>query len=332
MTLGRLAIALVVIGIGVLFVFPADAHAWTHGTHLYVAESVLANLELLPPAIADLLRAFPYDFLYGNIAPDASLVKHIVPEGRHSHAWNVGQETYDFADLDARRAFGLGFLSHLAADTVAHNYFVPRQLMLTSSTRSMGHSYWEIRAETHLTDRYAGKARDLIRLDHTETDRYLEKIISPTLFSVSTNRKLFRGMVHLTQTKAWQRAMQATRDRSRWLLEDQYVERHLALAYDLTMNLLAEAGRRGGQARELDPSGKASLARVKALRRKIFFHGNLLEPPKLEAIADETFGLPPINLGFWSDSKVERPWLGSAAESQQQFLPIEQRKSVYGQG
>ena len=60
-------------------------------------------------------------------------------------------EIYDSArDEPQLRAFGLGYLAHLAADAVAHNYFVPRQLAVTSSTSSLGHSYWESRFETHL--------------------------------------------------------------------------------------------------------------------------------------------------------------------------------------
>src|SRR3989442_3924467 len=113
---------------------PVAAHAWTPGTHVYLGESVLANLHQLSGAVADLLRAFPYDFLYGNIAADTSLAKKYAPVGRHCHAWHVGQEIFDLAHTDPLRAFGLGYLSHLAADAVAHNFFVPRQLVLTSST------------------------------------------------------------------------------------------------------------------------------------------------------------------------------------------------------
>src|SRR5438874_3921057 len=101
---------------------PAVAHAWTPGTHVYLGESVLANLHQLPAALADLLRAFPYDYLYGNIAADTSLAKKYAPVGRHCHAWHVGQEIFDLAPTDPLRAFGLGYLSHLAADAVAHNF------------------------------------------------------------------------------------------------------------------------------------------------------------------------------------------------------------------
>ena len=118
MRAARLAGALVVVGL-LLLAFPDSAHAWTPGTHIYLGESVLGNLALLPPAIADLLRSYPFDFLYGNIAADSSIAKSYAPLGRHCHYWHVGQEIHDLAESDAMRAFGLGYLSHLAADTVA---------------------------------------------------------------------------------------------------------------------------------------------------------------------------------------------------------------------
>ena len=155
--------------------FPAPLHAWTPGTHIYLGEAVLGNLGLLPGAVADLLRAFPFDFLYGNIAADSSIAKKYAPVGRHCHAWHVGQEIFDLARSDALRAFGLGYLSHLAADVVAHNYFVPRQLVLTSATTGFGHSYWESRFETPLGDRFARTAKEVILLDHTPADAHLDR-------------------------------------------------------------------------------------------------------------------------------------------------------------
>jgi len=309
MTLRRVAVVIVlVMAWGLLH--PVVAHAWTPGTHIYLGEAVLANLRLLPPGVATLLQAFPFDYLYGTIAPDTSIAKKYVPAGRHSHFWNVGQETFDYAPSDALRAFGLGYLSHLAADTIAHNYFVPRQLVLTASTRSMGHSYWESRVETHLGDRYARKAREIIQLDQAAADRHLERIISPTLFSVRTNRRLFRGMVHLAHTKSWQRAMQAARDRSRWLLDDQDVERHLRIAYDLTVEMLAEAERSSSTAtvRSLDPNGAQALRAAKRLRRKELGLGSLGSPTRLLELAEERFGARALELGYWNKSRIERPW------------------------
>ena len=90
----------------------------------------------MPSAIASVLQACPLDFLYGSIAADTSFAKKYAPVGRHSHAWHVGQEIADLAGSASQHAFGVGYLAHLAADVVAHNFFVPRQLLLTSSTRS----------------------------------------------------------------------------------------------------------------------------------------------------------------------------------------------------
>jgi hypothetical protein len=222
----------------------------------------------------------------------------------------VGQETFEHAPSDALRAFGLGYLSHLAADTIAHNYFVPRQLLLTTSTRSMGHSYWESRAETQLGERWTRKAREIIQLDQTAADRHLERIVSPTLFSVRTNRRIFRGMVHLAHSKSFQRAMLAARERSRWLLNEQDVERHLRIAYDLTIEMLgsAEAGAEGAKVRALDPNGAQALRAAKRLRRKELGLGSLGSPKRLLALAEERFGARALELGYWSRSTIERPW------------------------
>ncbi|HKS01168.1 MAG TPA: zinc dependent phospholipase C family protein [Arthrobacter sp.] len=304
MTLLRLSLACA--GVGLLcLLLPPEVHAWTPGTHIYLGESVLANLPHLPAAVADLLRAYPFDFLYGNIAADSSIAKHYAPLGRHCHYWHVGQEIHDLAASDALRAFGLGYLSHLAADTIAHNYFVPRQLMLTSSTAAVGHSYWETRVEAHLGDAYARAAKDVILLDHAPADAHLDRIIAPTIFSVRTNRRLFRGMVHLTETTSWQRASQVAREYSRWPLTDEDVERHLGLSFDFMMELLTETV---SSARHLDPSGERPLKTAKEMRRRVLREAGRRDTAELQEAANEHFGLPGRPLVFWSRISQKLPW------------------------
>jgi hypothetical protein len=300
----RLAGAVIVVGLFFL-IAPESAHAWTPGTHIYLGESVLANLPVLPVAIADLLRAYPFDFLYGNIAADSSIAKHYAPLGRHCHYWHVGQEIHDLAESDALRAFGLGYLCHLSADTIAHNYFVPRQLMLTSSTASVGHSYWETRVEAHLGDAYARAAKDVILLDHSEADSHLDRLIAPTIFSVRTNRRLFRGMVRLTETTSWQRASQVAREYSRWALADQDVERHLGLSFDYMIELL---GGSIASAHQLDPSGERPLKTAKVLRRRVLRAAGRRNPARLRDAASEHFGLPERPLEHWVRIPQKLPW------------------------
>ncbi len=269
-----------------------------------------------PSTVAALIQAFPFDFLYGSIAPDTSIAKKYVPPGRHSHFWTVGRETFDLASTDALRAFGLGYLSHLAADTVAHNYFVPRQLLLTPTTKSMGHTYWEARVESQLgASHWVRKAREILQLDQGPANRHLERIISPTIFSVKTNRRIFHGMVRLSHSRSFQRAMQAAVDRSRWLLNEQDIERHLQVAYDATIDVLAASERNLSDAKalSLDPNGAQALRAAKRLRRKELGLGTLGSPSRLLELAESRFGVRPAGGGPWSQSNLRRPWDQSAA-------------------
>ena len=92
---GAVAGALVLVAL-----LPSVAHAWTPGTHIFIGEAVMRSSHWLPAGIAELLRAFPYDFLYGSIAADTSIAKKYVPAGRHCHSWNVGLEIYEGAKHD----------------------------------------------------------------------------------------------------------------------------------------------------------------------------------------------------------------------------------------
>ena len=272
---------------------PHSAHAWTPGTHVYLGDDVLRSLSLLPAAVADLLRAFPYDFLYGSIAADTSLAKKYVPTGRHCHSWAVGLEIHDAARDDPMRAFGLGYLAHLAADSIAHNFFVPMQLAVTASTSSLGHTYWESRFETHLGPACARQARDLILLDHSRADGLLDRILSPTIFSTQTNRRIFRGMVHAADNEGWQRIFGLMTENSRWDLADAEVEQYLEHSYDHIIDLLVRFDRSSPLA--LDPSGDDALRRAKQVRKDAMRFGGAAH---VREEAQRAFGLPSASLGY----------------------------------
>lgn len=297
--------AVVAAALLLLIVLPGVAVAWTPGTHIFLGESVLANLAQLPAQIADLLRAFPYDFLYGNIAADTSIAKKYAPVGRHCHSWHVGQEILDRAESDALRGFGLGYLAHLAADAVAHNFYVPRQLVVTSTTIALGHSYWESRFETHLGEHYARTAMDVIRMDHTGADTLLDRVLAPTIFSVRTSRRLFRGMVGLTETQSWQRAFRLLSDKSRWDVSNDMVEKHMGVAYQLVMEVL---GAEDSLAKRLDPSGEASLGLAKRMRIDVMRNRLPRDSTRLSAVAARHFGLPSYHLEYWEQAVHSRPW------------------------
>jgi len=273
---------------------PHAAYAWTPGTHIFLGEAVMRSLPLLPQAIAELIGAFPYDFLYGSIAADTSIAKKYAAAGRHCHSWNVGLEIYTDARAPRMRAFGLGYLAHLAADAVAHNYFVPHQLAITSTTTALGHSYWESRFDTHIGERYSRRAREVILLDHTASDEHLDRILSPTIFSTPTNRRIFRGMVYVADTESWQRIFHLVSEKSRWDLDEEDVSLYMSRSYDFIIDLLNRFDAADPYA--LDPAGITALREAKKVRRATLRRGG-----NEEEIADQArnhFGMPRSTLGY----------------------------------
>ena len=287
-------LCIICVAVVVLAATPATAYAWTPGTHIFLGEAVMRSLALLPNAIADLIRAFPYDFLYGSIAADTSIAKKYAAAGRHCHSWNVGLEIYGDARAEPMRAFGLGYLAHLAADTVAHNYFVPHQLAITSTTTALGHSYWESRFDTHIGERYSRRAREVILLDHSASDEHLDRILSPTIFSTPTNRRIFRGMVYVADTESWQRIFHLVSEKSRWDLQLEDVSLYMSRSYDFIIDLLNRFD--SAEPYKLDPAGTRALREAKRVRRAAIRRGG--DDEEIATVAQTHFGMPESRLSF----------------------------------
>ena len=290
----RFAVCLAVL---LVALFPEPAWAWGPATHVYLGSALLDSLHLVPAAVRGILAAYPYDFLYGSLAADISLAKKYVPAGRHCHHWHVGEEIHAAAENDRLRAVGLGYLAHLAADTIAHNFFVPRQLVLTSSTKALGHSYWEARMDTHLGERYTRLARRVVtRHDHSAADALFDRVLSRTLFSFRTNRRIFRGMIRIQDNDRWHAVFGSVVSRSRWALQDDTVRGYLERSFDYLVDYLTHRG--VAIAAGLDPIGDRNLAISKQVRRMALQDGAWEKPELLEEMADNFFPLPEVPFGY----------------------------------
>ena len=276
--------------------------AWAYGpaTHVFLGRQLLDMLFLLPDSLASLLRAYPQSFLYGSVAADISFAKKYVPEGRHCHFWHVGEEILAAADNDRLRAVAYGYLTHLAADTIAHNFFVPRQLLLTSSTQALGHGYWEQRFDAHLGEPWTAAAREVVmEYDHSEADNLFDRVLSGTIFSFETNRRIFRGMIRIQDNERWRTVFDRVVQSSRWDLNEQTIEAYVSRSYDYVVDYLLR--RSESLAATLDPTGEFNLQLAKKVRRMALREA-LPErrPNQLLELADDFFPLPEVDLGFWS--------------------------------
>jgi hypothetical protein len=120
-------------------------------------------------------------------------------------------------------------------------------------------------------------------------------VLSPTIFSTPTNRRIFRGMVIVADNESWQRIFQMMTEKSRWDLSDNDVGRYLARSYDFVMDLLIRMDR--AEAFRLDPSGLAALRLAKRVRRRVLRAGG---ENALRAEADRHFGMPAATLTYAS--------------------------------
>lgn len=283
-----------------LLVLPGDAWAWGPATHIFVGSEILRSLALLPPGVALLIRGHPTDFLYGCLAADITLGKKYVPAGRHCHHWPVGEEILEAATTDRLRACALGYLVHLAGDAVAHNVFIPRQLVLTAATPAIGHSYWEHRMDAHVSGPrgpHARLARRIVtRFDHSHADELFDRVLARSLLSFRTNKRIFQGMILIANHEKWQAVFDRVVDGSRWDLNGEEVERYLRITFNYSIDYLVRRDRSVPAA--LDPVGEKSLLRAKRLRRSLGF-GRAQTRDALGAAADEHFPFPRDDLDYW---------------------------------
>jgi hypothetical protein len=292
---------------------PTVALAWGPATHIALGEAVLSSLHLLPAGLAALLRAHSTAFLYGSVAADISFAKKYAAVGRHSHHWHMGEELLLGADSEALQAVALGYLSHLAADTVAHNYYVPRRLLLTNTTHAVGHTYWEYRMDVLVGRRFGTGAREVVMVhDHSAADELFDRVLSRTLFSFRTNRRIFRGMIAFQDQEQWVKIFDEILRRSRFDLAERTRDRYLRLSFDYVMEFLES--RAGTRASALDPVGETNLKLAKTVRREALSPGGRGEDPHLlRELADQIFPLPTSPLTYVPRvTGVDVPGFGSA--------------------
>ncbi len=286
------------VAVGWLLLIPEPVAAWGPATHVALGEALLGALYLVPPAVRTVLERYPLHFLYGSIAADISVAKKYVPAGRHCHNWSVGEEILSSARGGPLTAVGYGYLAHLAADTVAHNVFVPRQLLLTSTTQALGHTYWEHRMDMHVGEEFLRKARHLVvDNDHSEADALFDDVLSRTIFSFRTNRRIFRGMIRFQGHDRWQRVFERVLAKSRFDLPDPVVDRYFELAFEFVVGYLCERG--ASTAASLDPVGDLNLRLAKKVRRRILADHTADHPEVLDEMADDFFPFPAVQALFW---------------------------------
>ena len=175
-----------------------SALAWGPAVHTVTALSLLSDTSMICAGIASILSAFPREYLYGCLAADFFIGKGQRKTSKHPHNWQGGFRFLRESANDREKAFAYGFLSHLAADVVAHNLCMPQLISSSTGAMPMGHLYWEMETDHLVGPAYLKFARQVLTGDHPDCDDLLHVISSKKKNGVKAKKRLYAQTVKFT--------------------------------------------------------------------------------------------------------------------------------------
>jgi len=260
--------SLAVVALAVLVV-PTAAHAWGPLAHLGFSAQALEQLGTVPGPTRSLLSEFANEFLYGSLAADIVVGKNLARFVYHCHNWKVGFNVRRAASTAAEEAFALGFLAHLAADTIAHNYYVPYQIVSSFHRPRTGHAYWELRYDQRQDRELSRVARRVSARAYRDHDALLERAMPhASVIPFPLSKGLFGSLLASARVGRFQTLSRGLLARHRHLtLDDGVVEETNALAVQAILGLLREGER--CEAARADATGGRNLLLAGRLRREL---------------------------------------------------------------
>lgn len=173
---------------------PEPALAWGPVTHVALGMQVLATVITPEHPLQATLLKLPEIFLYGGLAPDIVQGRRLQSRlRRHSHNWDTGFGLLGSASTPEQQALACGYLAHLAADVVAHNYFLPARFIGRFESGVASHLYTEARFDAFQAHEYQDLLVKLLRVDFGVLNRTLKQAIDSPLFSFSAHQRVFEG-------------------------------------------------------------------------------------------------------------------------------------------
>lgn len=252
-----------------LLLDPAQALAWGPGVHMAVGNLVLENMNALAPLVQRVLSVHPEAFLYGCLSADIFIGKGCSAKPAHSHNWNTGFRLLDGARGEEMRSYAYGYLSHLAADVAAHNFFVPNNLSRTPLNGKISHVYLEMQADRRV-NWCRRQARGLFNPSNRRADLSLltavKKRVKRRGVAFLLKKQLFRGSIDVGRAKSWERGLALAGERPRLTLDTADLEQMLDLSAGLVFDLLAELD--DSPVVAFDPIGSSNLATARRILRR----------------------------------------------------------------
>lgn len=256
--------------IAVLWVItlPADALAWGPATHVFLSGSLLGGATAgLSPLLLRFLRRHRRDYYEGSVWADVLVGKKHAMHASRCHTWQVGHALLERARDTQQQAFALGYLCHLASDTVAHGHFVPRKLLLTRMPENLGHLYWELRADGLLERNWWYEVEFRVAEVSDGNRRLLEGVLEPTLFSFDANRMLFESQLASYRLDRWYRLVAMAERNARLPLAGERIDAYHQESLGRMARILSDPA--DPLMMGLDPTGGSLMRRSVETRRSL---------------------------------------------------------------
>lgn len=248
-----------------LLLIPAQAMAWGPGVHMAIGNYVLASLSLLPAELAALLAAHPEHFLYGCLSADIFIGKGCKFTPTHSHNWDTGRALLRSAETPEVQAYAHGYLSHLAADVIAHNYLVPNMLGFSAGRGKFAHTYAEMLADLQVKLPFRQASR-IFGEPHKNEDLTLVQTMGQKRLPFSIKKQIFRQSLHLVEDRSYRRSLRLLKRVLPFARKDALIQESIRFARELVMDMLQHPLH--SPAMECDPIGSSNLHQIRHFRRK----------------------------------------------------------------
>lgn len=241
---------------------PEAAYAWGPGVHISIAEWLLANLSLLPAPVAHTIAFHKDAFKYGALSADIFIGKGSSVVPGHSHNWETGFTLLNNVQSTKLRSYAYGYLSHLAADVVAHNNYVPSLMSGAPTSGKLGHVYIEAQAD-RLVRWNSRSVRGLFKISCTDQDYELLAATNKNRSGFAIRKQVFRSSVALCGAYPWKSSLKLIHHTMPGAADRQYLRAMIDASARSVVNVLSFRDKSGVIG--VDPIGATALANSKGL-------------------------------------------------------------------
>ncbi len=247
---------------------PETVFAWGPGVHLALGNTLLNNLQLLTEPVAQILSLQSEAFLYGCLSADILIGKGKKLTPRHCHSWQAGFKLLNSQTSPSLLAYSYGYLSHLAADVIAHNYYIPNMLQVKFFRGKLNHVYLEMLADRSV-EHSKYQLKHLMKGRFKEADRELLLNLEKSRFVFSFKKKIYRSGLALSRNTSDKGTVKPfTRSDLATVGQSEYLEDMLQLSCHVVVDCLNKQVL--SPVREYDPMGFENLRLVKESQPGVF--------------------------------------------------------------